>query len=149
MDSTGGGVLKNAGKTLFYHTNGTGRDSYIVNGSGGLCSTQQTNIQPKVGSMNIKKPYRSSLPVIHSRTLNYHSNGTGRDAYIGVSSGGLMSDTNAGQFKNSFYNTLRSYDSTRNSQDWSSGASKGFGTRKGSLSPRSKEGLITFKQPVP
>jgi hypothetical protein len=39
----------------------------------------------------------------------YQSDGTGRDSYVTISSGGLHTTTTYGKFKTTFYNGLRNY----------------------------------------
>ena len=83
------GTLARAAKTIFYTSNGTGRDSYIHSNSGGLCATHNNNNQPPVGTMDHRHAPRNTMRVIHSKPVYYHSNGTGRDSYVCTSSGGL------------------------------------------------------------
>ena len=104
-------TLAYAGKTLFYHSNGSGRDSYIGFNQGGLAAPQARNIQPEKGSMNSREIHmKVNSPVIHSKPVYYSTNGTGRDSYIARSSGGLHSEYSPGSTRSSFYTNLRRYD---------------------------------------
>ena len=59
-----------ANKTLFYNSNGTGRDSYIWMNNGGHAFHKEENKQPPPGTMRLtethnfyKSPYMHSKPV--------------------------------------------------------------------------------------
>ena len=106
-------TFSNAAKTIFYNSNGTGRDSYIVASHGGLVASQQRNVQPEKGTMDSRDIHIKTIsPVIHSKPIHYTSDGTGRDSYIVRSSGGLFSEYVPGSVKSGFYNSLRQYDNT-------------------------------------
>ncbi|CDW79504.1 UNKNOWN [Stylonychia lemnae] len=102
----------NTAKATFYGPNGTGRDTYIYNNNGGLTAGIMQNVQPPVGTLvsPIKKHIAVNKPVIHSRSIQYHSNGSGRDSYIVRGQGGFQIDSSPGAQSNSFYNSLRQYD---------------------------------------
>ena len=68
--------------TVHYHTNGTGRDAYIVRDNGGFNKMFEPCKYADVGTFNGKSRYRATAPVIHAKNLYYRSNGTGRDSYI-------------------------------------------------------------------
>lgn len=77
-------------KTLFYNPNGTGRDNYIFLNNGGHAAATMENKQPEVGTMRLTEThfyYKS--PYIHSKPVQYISNGGGRDSYIQRSAGGF------------------------------------------------------------
>mmetsp|Transcript_24187 Transcript_24187/g.27404 ORF Transcript_24187/g.27404 Transcript_24187/m.27404 type:complete len:185 (-) Transcript_24187:395-949(-) len=99
-------------KTTFYASNGSGRDSYIWNNNGGICKTGQSFNPLECGSFRtVQKRYtRDQHPSIHSKSVHYHSDGTGRDSYIGIHSGGFHRPHTAGEYKRTFYNTLRHYE---------------------------------------
>ena len=71
-----------ANLTVHYHTNGTGRDSYIVRDNGGFCKMYNPVKWPDVGSFIPKRLPQESAPQMHPMPVYYHSNGTGRDSYI-------------------------------------------------------------------
>ena len=53
-----------------------------------------------------------TIPYIHSKSLNYYANGTGRDSYISSSAGGLTKLNIPRQFRDTFYNQLRQNDNS-------------------------------------
>lgn len=69
-----------------YKTNGGGRDTYIFGNNGGFSQDYyQANTYDKPGTMlpNIRK--RASpekRPTIHSKSVYYRQDGSGRDSYI-------------------------------------------------------------------
>ena len=82
-------------KATFYNPNGSGRDTYIYSDNGGFTVAHQPSQQPPIGTSFLplplligtfgspsKHPIAVKRPVINSKTLNYHSDGTGRDSYI-------------------------------------------------------------------
>jgi hypothetical protein len=88
-------IFSKAAKTTFYGPNGTGRDTYIFANNGGLALSSEANTQPPLGKntdwVNIltgtfkitpEKHIYMKSPVIHSRSIHYHGDGTGRDTYI-------------------------------------------------------------------
>lgn len=57
-------------KTQFYHTDGTGRDSYINVNNGGHAAWTQENKQPLPGTMKtIETHYYYRSPYIHSKPV--------------------------------------------------------------------------------
>jgi hypothetical protein len=92
-------------KTLYYRTDGTGRDMYIAYDNGGafqplnnLRSYEKIVIRPKTAAS------KSSV-----KSLHYVPDGSGRDSYIKITDGGLHS---ASSFRHSLVNfksSLRDY----------------------------------------
>ena len=122
-------------KTIFYNSNGSGRDSYILTNHGGMVAPRLPNIQPENGSMNCKEIHmRTISPTIHSKPVHYASDGTGRDSYIVRSSGGFFQGYQPGSSKQSFYTNLRSYEPGKAC----------FNQRRRSLSPSQKEKKDVF-----
>eukprot|EP00831_Metopus_contortus_P085041 TRINITY_DN9792_c0_g1_i1.p1 TRINITY_DN9792_c0_g1~~TRINITY_DN9792_c0_g1_i1.p1 ORF type:complete len:277 (-),score=27.24 TRINITY_DN9792_c0_g1_i1:6-836(-) len=120
-------------KSLHYFSNGTGRDGYISSNSGGLIAPRKVSLPPISGSFPRSPYYRERSPRMEAKGVFYHSNGTGRDSYITVSSGGLHIPTRFGLSQQSFFKTLRSptlspinsiLSSTRNSSMGSTGMKK-------------------------
>lgn len=76
-------TLRIAPKTNYYHSNGSGRDSYIIEDSGGL--TIKRNSKPLIPSSRFMKFGVYSKPAYSSnaKVIHYASDGTGRDNYIG------------------------------------------------------------------
>jgi hypothetical protein len=77
-------ALRITPKTNYYHSNGSGRDTYIIEDSGGF--TIKKNSKPLIASSRFMKfggyskpPYSSNAKIIH-----YPPDGTGRDVYIGL-----------------------------------------------------------------
>mmetsp|Transcript_31850 Transcript_31850/g.23567 ORF Transcript_31850/g.23567 Transcript_31850/m.23567 type:complete len:97 (+) Transcript_31850:3-293(+) len=68
-----------ANHTTHYHTNGTGRDSYIVRDNGGFCKMFEACKYGDVGTFGGKRIPRERAPVIHAKNLYYKADGTGRD----------------------------------------------------------------------
>lgn len=50
--------------TTHYHTNGTGRDSYIVRDNGGFCKMSEPTKFGDVGTFSPKRSYRPVVPTI-------------------------------------------------------------------------------------
>lgn len=112
------------GKPLFYHSDGTGRDSYIVRNNGGLLSQNMLRnfdnavsgslkpslIPMKLGRSPVPQGGRCSMPAIEDKFVHYHSDGTGRDSYVGWNHGGrIVNFSSKNNTENFFKNTLRTY----------------------------------------
>ena len=82
-----------APKKPHYHSDGFGRDSYIVSNNGGL--SIQKLVRPVDGGLFLQGAHReiTNSPKKESNILKYHCDGTGRDGYISVNSGGLHAET--------------------------------------------------------
>jgi hypothetical protein len=98
-------------KTLYYHSDGTGRDRYIGTNSGGFFAKHEVLPELPVTRLfarrsPVKLPIQGSL-----KQVRYVSNGTGRDMYIATSSGGFEY---CGRPKNktTFASMLRVYDNS-------------------------------------
>ena len=88
-------------KSLFYHANGSGRDTYIYNPSGGFYPEKSPVKIEDLGKLKFylflflgsfviqKNRHRNHFASIHSKPVNYTNNGSGRDTYISDSAGGL------------------------------------------------------------
>jgi hypothetical protein len=89
-------------RTTHYFANGDGRDSYIFCNNGGV----ERNTYPfsfKEDGRSLKRKVVASVPSLGAKPINYKTDGTGRDTYIGFNNGGLMAVKN----RNTFYNCLR------------------------------------------
>ena len=96
-------------KTLFYNSNGTGRDSYIWMNNGGHAFGREENKQPPPGTMRLTETHNFyKSPYMHSKPVQYISNGGGRDSYICSSAGGLNNPYAPGTMVDPFYCSLRS-----------------------------------------
>ena len=72
-----------------YHTDGSGRDTFVSHNNGGFFKAYQPIKAMPVGAFVQKRSYCPPRPAIVSRGIYYHSDGTGRDNYIECNSGGL------------------------------------------------------------
>lgn len=92
------------GKTSHYSPDGYGRDWYILHNNGGVykkpCVTGFSNEKSSV-----KHDYSPPQPRMQAKFIRYSSDGSGRDAYINVNSGGLHSPYGS----RPFYTTLRTW----------------------------------------
>mmetsp|Transcript_31889 Transcript_31889/g.54925 ORF Transcript_31889/g.54925 Transcript_31889/m.54925 type:complete len:153 (-) Transcript_31889:2405-2863(-) len=107
--SHGNPNIASQSKTLFYHSDGTGRDNYIGFNSGGFFA--KTGVMPELPVSRLYAKRRpSSMPIQGSlKKVRYVTNGTGRDMYIASSSGGFEC-WNRPQNKTTFASMLRVYD---------------------------------------
>ena len=71
-----------AALTVHYHTNGTGRDQYIVRDNGGFGHMYEPIKYPQVGTFTTKRHVSENAPMIHAKNCYYYSDGSGRDSYI-------------------------------------------------------------------
>lgn len=95
-----------------------------------ITNRRERNCQPQNGTMDSKEIHIKVVsPVIHSKPVHYASDGTGRDSYIVRSSGGLFNEYQPGSTKNSFYTSLRQYETGKAS----------YNQKRRSLSPSLKE----------
>lgn len=74
-------------KTLYYHSNGSGRDVYITYDNGG--SFFPNGAVPRSSSMRNLALRPKSAGSISAKSLRYVPDGSGRDGYIKVTDGGL------------------------------------------------------------
>lgn len=119
-------------KPIYYTTNGSGRDTYIKLNNGGLTTSNNLSTMSSAGgnqndsifkfgggNENSKKTLRiigagevkSNAPnivSINGRMNHYHSNGSGRDGYICVNSGGISSNDGTA-LNHNFHKNLRNY----------------------------------------
>ena len=72
-----------------YNADGTGRDTFVNTDNGGFYKAFSPCSQPEVTSFVQRRRYDKPSPVIKSRGVQYHSDGSGRDSYIGFNAGGL------------------------------------------------------------
>eukprot|EP00826_Nyctotherus_ovalis_P033735 TRINITY_DN2747_c0_g2_i4.p1 TRINITY_DN2747_c0_g2~~TRINITY_DN2747_c0_g2_i4.p1 ORF type:complete len:182 (-),score=31.92 TRINITY_DN2747_c0_g2_i4:155-700(-) len=95
-------------KSVHYQSNGFGRDRYISANSGGLMQPEETITAFSIGTFPRERPYFVISPRMNPKNVHYHSDGTGRDSYVGLSAGAHESAI-PGSYKASFYHTLRSW----------------------------------------
>jgi hypothetical protein len=86
-------------KYAHYMSDGQGRDTYIIRNNGGLCSEREPN--PAKSTRYVTPRLYSGIPTPHKNvpSLRYLSNGSGRDSYILINSGGNHVDSVPGGFK--------------------------------------------------
>lgn len=72
-----------------YFCDGTGRDTFVKNSNGGFYKAYSPAPAYPVTSFMQKRRYNPPAPIMKSRGVQYHSDGTGRDSYIGFNQGGL------------------------------------------------------------
>ncbi|OMJ91567.1 hypothetical protein SteCoe_5818 [Stentor coeruleus] len=92
-----------AGKTAHYSPDGYGRDSYILTDNGGIFKKGFITALSKNHPNPNNSPPRQ--PRIYAKLARYSSNGTGRDSYININSGGLLSQYGS----KPFHTTLRKW----------------------------------------
>ena len=68
---------------VHYFNDGTGRDTYMGVDNGGFMKPFKAAPSTPVSSFVQRRRYDFPSPAIHSRAVQYHSDGTGRDSYIG------------------------------------------------------------------
>ena len=68
-------------KTVIYQTNGSGRDSYIYNNSGGFCAEKKNNNYSR-STFPSHRTFHRTNNEIEGMQIIYKSDGTGRDSYI-------------------------------------------------------------------
>lgn len=74
---------------VHYFNDGTGRDTFVSMDQGGFMKKFKAAPAIPVTSFVQKRSYDRPSPIIHSRAVQYHSDGTGRDSYVGFNKGGL------------------------------------------------------------
>ena len=102
---------------LHYHTNGSGRDSYIYGDNGGFSVLHKaSSLNDGPGTMYSPKQYISKgsqqvkLSPAKGHPIHYVHNGQGRDSYISSTHGGFTAPHLINPGKTTFFNQLRSYD---------------------------------------
>jgi len=92
-------------KTVYYSPDGYGRDTYIQYNNGGLTVANTSKSNFDRGSFPFRREYKLPNTTIDSKTLLYHSDGSGRDSYITSFNGGLHA---ANEYGTSLYHTFSS-----------------------------------------
>jgi hypothetical protein len=75
-------------KYAHYLSDGNGRDTYILRNNGGLCTERDPNF---IESTRYSSPMRFAGPPAHRKqiwSIKYQSDGSGRDSYVLINSGG-------------------------------------------------------------
>lgn len=76
----GGSLSKEPG--VNYKSDGTGRDTYILNNNGGLFTSYTKPLLGGISSHNALPNLRKSPSPFQSKNVNYRVDGSGRDFYI-------------------------------------------------------------------
>lgn len=91
----GGGGMNSLGlsrtfypKYTHYMSDGMGRDTYIIKHNGGLCSEREPNFRLSSRYYSPAKFMYSPTPKKEAWSIKYTSDGSGRDSYILLDSGG-------------------------------------------------------------
>ena len=96
---------------VYYRQDGTGRDTFVKYNNGGLSAAQPASfVRPSQSTLLIRKIRRAPSPVIHAKPVHYVCDGTGRDNYVHVNSGGMTSYGTNKDSRTAFKESLRQYD---------------------------------------
>ncbi|CAG9325420.1 unnamed protein product [Blepharisma stoltei] len=95
-------------KTLYYRTNGTGRDTYIAYDNGGVFQSTSKYPNSQTGKYWIRPKSSYSRP--SAKSLRYSSDGSGRDSYVKYGDGGLHAASTPRDSLSTFRESLRSND---------------------------------------
>jgi len=105
------------GKVPIYKSSGTGRDTYVMHDSGGFLKASSADALIRSGSLvRSFSASRLQTTAIEGKTMIYRSDGTGRDGYIVLDSGGFTSRTGSRNGGESFLGNLRTYERIKTPQ---------------------------------
>ena len=90
-----------------YFADGTGRDTFVKTDNGGFYKANTPVKAPAVTRLAPKNYYVPPSPIIKSRGVYYRSDGSGRDNYIEMNSGGLNNCFRHAEYRTAFKNSLR------------------------------------------
>ena len=93
-----------------YFSDGTGRDTFVKTNNGGFFKAYEPVKASPVTSFTAKRYYVPPSPVIKSRGVYYRSDGSGRDNYIELNSGGLNNQFRHNEYREAFKASLRKID---------------------------------------
>ena len=93
-----------------YFADGTGRDTFVKNDNGGFFKAYHPVPASPVTTFRTKRKYDPPAPVMKSRGVFYHSDGTGRDSYVTVNAGGLTNYGRVETYTDRFKSSLRHID---------------------------------------
>ncbi|CAG9334799.1 unnamed protein product [Blepharisma stoltei] len=100
-------------KYSFYRGDGSGRDEYISTNSGGFYqNSPKGEVFRRTGSNFTKTQHFKPSPRLSSPIWRYYSDGSGRDYYITVNSGGLHASGYTGGKRDLFKEGLRNGDTS-------------------------------------
>ncbi|CAG9322606.1 unnamed protein product [Blepharisma stoltei] len=95
-------------KTLYYRTDGSGRDTYIAYDNGGVFQST-AKFPSSQTAKSVIRP-RSSYSRPSAKSLRYAPDGSGRDSYIKCGDGGLHASSTPKDFLSTFRESLRTND---------------------------------------
>ena len=78
-------------KYTHYYCDGNGRDAFINYNNGGYSVPKVFSPQVGTNYMRFRTASQATSPRKDAKPFEYHSDGSGRDSYIIVNSGGLKS----------------------------------------------------------
>ena len=93
-----------------YFADGTGRDTFVKNDNGGFFKEFQPVPAYPVTAFRARRSYAPPAPIIKSRGVYYHSDGSGRDSYVCVNAGGLTGLGKVQDYRDTFKSSLRVID---------------------------------------
>ena len=93
-----------------YFNDGTGRDTFVKVDHGGFFKAYSPVKASPITTFHTKRIYVPPSPVIKSRGVYYHSDGSGRDNYIEMNSGGLNNCGKMLEYRDAFKASLRQID---------------------------------------
>ena len=100
--------LYKAPNKVHYMPDGTGRDNYISWSSGGQFKQYAPRKQLSPGRFIPQHRYSSRNTNLSPLPVHYHADGSGRDAYIATTDGGLSRNMNRMvDYKTAFRESLR------------------------------------------
>ena len=94
-------------KYAHYTSDGMGRDTYILRNNGGMCTERDPNFRE---SSRYPSPMKFAGPPAHRKqvwSIRYISDGSGRDSYVLINSGGNHVGTKLGGTYKAYENSLR------------------------------------------
>ena len=100
-------MVKPLAFSVNYFPDGTGRDTFVKVDNGGLFKAYEPVKASPVTSFSAKRYWVPPSPVIKSRGVYYHSDGSGRDNYIEMNSGGLNNAWRHNEYRENFKASLR------------------------------------------
>jgi hypothetical protein len=108
-------ILASAGRAKIYNTDGTGRDTYVSNNSGGFAIDHLPASAWRGGTFAVPRQVspehvaRGGGQGSPGKTIRYQVNGTGRDSYIHATHGGFASNYTWMNDQEAYVKSLRGY----------------------------------------
>ena len=132
-----------------YFADGTGRDTFVKTDNGGFFKAYAPAPAPPVTSFVTKRRYDKPAPVMKSRAVFYHSDGSGRDNYITINAGGLANPgSKTIDYVTSFKQSLRKIDRPQSAYSKMGGFSGGIKKTPSVTKLRPKQGDPTRRNDI-